>query len=77
MIDEERFNLLVSEEARAARLCTRWNLRVHFEVPVRVPRPPIPARHRVLLVLLCFVRNDIPSELALLVLRMCTLKDLC
>ena len=68
---------LLGEGARALRLSVGWRLRVHFEVPVRVPRPPMSARRRVLLVMLCVVRLYLPIEIALCVLEMCTLWDLC
>ena len=62
---------------RLQRLCVRWRLRLHIQGPqVLLPRPPVPARRRVLLVLCCFQRLELPPELALCVLQMLTLAEL-
>ena len=73
---EEEIRALVSEPAREQRLCTRWRLRLHIQLPPVQPRPPLPARRRVLFVLCCFQRLYLPPEMAFCVLQMLTLKEL-
>ena len=62
--------------AREQRLCTRWRLRLHIQLPPVQPRPPLSARRRVLFVLCCFQRLYLPPEMAFCVLQMLTLKEL-
>jgi hypothetical protein len=67
---------LLSEGAREERLCIRWRLRLHIQLPPVQPRPPLPARRRVFFVLCCLQRLDLPPEMAFCVLQMLTLREL-
>jgi len=73
---KEEILALLSEGAREERLCVRWRLRLHIQLPPVQPRPPLPARRRVFFVLCCLQRLDLPPEMAFCVLQMLTLKEL-
>ncbi len=72
----EEIRALLSEGAREERLCVRWRLRLHIQLPPVQPRPPLPARRRVFFVMCCLQRLDLPPEMAFCVLQMLTLKEL-
>ena len=73
---KEEIRALFSKGAREQRLCVRWRLRLHIQLPPVQPRPPLPARRRVFFVLCCLQRLDLPPEMAFCVLQMLTLKEL-
>ena len=67
---------LASPPVNSVFVCVRWRLRLHIQLPPVQPRPPLPARRRVLFVPCCFQRLDLPPAMAFCVLQMLTLKEL-